>query len=148
MTNELRITEVLEAPLARVFSAWCDAAQMQRWFGSTDMTVPEASIDLRPGGRWRIVLRKHDGTLMAVGGEYREITPNERLRFSWQWEGSPVLTEVELGFRALDEARTELQLLHREFPAPEMRDLHVHGWRPCLARLHVYLERPGTQEPT
>src|ERR1700749_4124477 len=100
--TELRITEALDAPLARVYAAWTEPERMRRWFGKADMQVPEASVDLRPGGRWRGVLLRADGVRMPVGGEYREIVPQERLRFSWQWEGSEAVTEVELRFRALD----------------------------------------------
>jgi len=138
--SELRITEVLAAPLARVYAAWTEPERMRRWFGKADMRVPEASVDLRPGGRWRVVLVRADGVRMPVGGEYREILPQERLRFSWQWEGSEVVTEVELRFRALDAARTELTVIHSEFPDETTRDQHFDGWRPALANLRRYLD--------
>ena len=138
--SELTVTEVLAAPLARVYAAWTEPERMRRWFGKADMSVPEASVDLRLGGRWRVVLLRADGVRMPVGGEYREILPEERLRFSWQWEGSEVVTEVELRFRALDAARTELTVIHSEFPDESMRDQHFDGWRPALANLSRYLD--------
>ena len=138
--SELTVTEVLAAPLARVYAAWTEPERMRRWFGKADMSVPEASVDLRLGGRWRVVLLRADGVRMPVGGEYREILPEERLRFSWQWEGSEVVTEVELRFRALDAARTELTVIHSEFPDEAMRDQHFDGWRPALANLSRYLD--------
>lgn len=137
--KELRISEILEAPLARVFSAWCDIDNLRQWFAPGDMTVPEAMADLRPGGRYRIVMQEKDGKRHVVGGEYREIVPNERLRFSWQWEGKPDVTEVNVVFRALDQQRTELTLIHTGFATPEARDSHGKGWAGCLANLRRHV---------
>ncbi|WEX86308.1 SRPBCC domain-containing protein [Sinorhizobium garamanticum] len=137
--KELRIQEILEAPAARVFAAWCDVDKIREWFAPGEMTVPEVVADIKPGGRYRIVMQEPDGRQHIVGGEYREVVPNERLRFSWQWEGRPDVTEVNVILRALDDRRTELTLIHTEFATAEARDEHGKGWAGCLANLRRYL---------
>jgi uncharacterized protein YndB with AHSA1/START domain len=47
--------------------------------------MPVCEIDLRPGGSWRYVWRKSDGTEMAMGGSYREVAPPERLVSTESW---------------------------------------------------------------
>ena len=37
--------------------------------------MPVCEIDLRPGGRWRYVHRKADGSEMTIQGSYREVVP-------------------------------------------------------------------------
>jgi uncharacterized protein YndB with AHSA1/START domain len=135
----LRITERLASPLARVYSAWTDVACVQRWFAPGDMRVPEASVDVRPGGRYRIVMEQTDGQRHIVTGEYRDVVHNERLAFTWQWEGSDAVTMVEVAFTAIDADHTELSLVHTRFATIEARDKHGHGWGGCLANLHTFL---------
>jgi uncharacterized protein YndB with AHSA1/START domain len=137
--NTLRITERFAAPLARVFSAWTDAAVLRRWFAPGDMRVPEAIADVRPGGRYRIVMEQADGQQHIVTGEFRDVIPNERLAFTWQWEGSEAVTLVEIVFRAIDANHTELNLVHTQFGTTDARDKHGQGWRGCLVNLHTHL---------
>ena len=137
--NQLKLSEILPAPLSRVFAAWCDVDKLRQWFAPGDMTVPEAVADIRPGGRYRIVMEEPGGRRHIISGQYREISPNERLRFSWQWEGNPSVTEVEVAFRAIDAERTELTLIHSDFPNEDARDGHGKGWAACLVKLRRYL---------
>ncbi|MGO4437587.1 SRPBCC family protein [Rhizobium sp. RAF56] len=136
---QLRLSEIFDAPVERVFAAWCDARQLSQWFAPGEMTTPQASIDPRPGGLYRIVMQRSDGTQFVVNGEYREVVTNERLRFSWQHAGERP-TEVLIVFRPLDERRTELTLIHSDFDSENAREAHNKGWTGGLAKLRRYLE--------
>jgi uncharacterized protein YndB with AHSA1/START domain len=138
-STTLTVTEVFSAPVDRVFAAWTRPELIQRWFGPGTMTVPELSADVRPGGRYRIVMQDTDGARHVVLGEYREIVPETHLSFSWRWESSQVVTEVDLRFRALDGSRTELTLTHDQFPDADARDRHGKGWAGCLLNLRRFL---------
>ena len=66
-----------------------------------------------------------------VGGEYSEVTPPERLVFTWSWEGDDTAdspeTLVTIEFRDLGDM-TEVVLTHERFLSVESRDQHQHGW--------------------
>ena len=141
--HTLTLTKRLAAPIDRVFGAWTKAEEVRRWFAPGDMHVPEASVDCRVGGRYRIVMEDTDGSQHIVAGEYREIVANERLAFTWQWEGSEAVTFVELDFRAADGGGTEIKLVHTRFATEEQRDLHGEGWGDCLASLHTHVAHWG-----
>jgi len=141
--HTLTMTEQFAAPLERVYRAWSSADEIERWFAPGAMRVPEAEVDLRPGGRYRIVMEDTDGSRHIVTGEYREVTPNERLAFTWQWEGSEAITFVEVEFRAIDADSTELKLVHTRFATEELRDRHGQGWGGCLANLQKRLANGG-----
>ena len=49
--------------------------------------MPVCEIDLRPGGAWRFVWRREDGSEMEMRGEYREIEPPARLVNTESWGG-------------------------------------------------------------
>ena len=80
--REIRMTRVFDAPRSLVFEAWTRPEHVRHWWCIRDMTAPVCEIDLRPGGAWRIVLRKANGKEVRFKGVYREIVPPERLVYT------------------------------------------------------------------
>ncbi len=76
------ITRIFDAPRALVFKAWTDPAQLAAWWGPKGFTNPVCEVDLRVGGRLRIVMRAPDGAEHPMIGIFREISAPERLVFS------------------------------------------------------------------
>jgi uncharacterized protein YndB with AHSA1/START domain len=72
-------TRLFDAPRELVFKAWTDPKHMARWWGPHHFTNPVCELDVRPGGKWRIVMRGPDGSLHPANGVYREVVPPERL---------------------------------------------------------------------
>jgi len=141
----LVITRLFDAPRALVFKMWTDPAHMVRWWGcprNKAATVTEH--DLRPGGRWRVVMRLEDGTDHRVAGAFREVSPPERLAFTWAWEdaagnrGHETVVTVTLAERG---RKTEMTLHHAVFESTEARDLHGEGWTASLDRLAEYVTK-------
>jgi uncharacterized protein YndB with AHSA1/START domain len=79
------LVRTLPASRASVFAAWTDPDRLH-WFAGTtpgDGRDIEASVDLRPGGIWRLRLYQPDGVTYLTGGVYREVVPDERLVYAW-----------------------------------------------------------------
>jgi len=105
-------------------------------FGPSDVT-----LDLRVGGRYRIVMHGPNGETHRVGGVYREIVPNRKLVYTWAWESTPERESlVTVEFRSAGQG-TELVLTHERFADTEARDKHQQGWNGCLDRLGRYLSK-------
>ena len=132
---QLTINQEFNTPVAKLFHAWCNVEVIKRWFAPGDMSVPEASADVREGGNYRFVMQDTDGTQHIVGGKYQAVIQNQRLVFSWQWEGSPNTTKVTLLFKDLADDRSSLELVHSEFNDQEECDKHNMGWNGCLQNL-------------
>lgn len=139
----LVIRRTLQAEPQRVFRAWTDPAAMRRWFcPDPSWEVPIAEIDLQPGGRYRIAMQNPEEEVPhVVTGVYREITPPERLIFTWRWESwraSHQDSVVTLEFHDRG-GETELVLTHELLPDANAVREHGEGWQGCLARLEAYL---------
>jgi uncharacterized protein YndB with AHSA1/START domain len=123
------------APPERVFRAWTEPEILKEWFvPSAAWQVPIAEIDLRPGGRYRIVMKAPNGEGHEGGGTYREVSPPGKLVFTWAWgftQDKESLVTVEL---RESEGGTSLLLTHERL-APERREPHLDGWTKSLARL-------------
>lgn len=103
--REVVVTRVVDAPRRLVFEAWTDPRHIPNWLlGPEGWTMPVCELDLRPGGAWRYVWRKSDGSEMTMGGLVREVTPPERLVTTERWgpewpETVNTLTLTETGGR-------------------------------------------------
>lgn len=86
--REVAMTRVFDAPRSLVWDAWTNPEHVPQWLlGPEGWTMPVCQIDLRPGGEWHFVWRRTDGTEMEMRGEYREVTPPERLVSTESWGG-------------------------------------------------------------
>ena len=134
--TSLHIRRIYEAPVAAVWAAWTDPEQMKQWMGPNDPPrEAEVTMDLRVGGRYRIVKYSPDGETHRVGGVYREVVPNRKLVYTWAWKSTPEresLVTIELT-PAGD--GTELLLKHERFADRQTRDRQQQGWTGCIRRL-------------
>lgn len=133
----LSLTRRIAAPPARVFAAWTEPHLIARWWQPKDVTDDgvHAEIDLRVGGRYRIVMQATDGETLDVGGEYREVEPGRRLVFTWAWHTTPErVSLVKVAFDA-DGSGTLLTLTHERFFDAPARDRHEGGWHAALERM-------------
>ena len=87
--REIVITRVFDAPRRLVFEAWTNPAHLQRWLlGPSGWTMPVCESDLRPGGAYRYVWRRENGTEMEIRGVHKEVAPPERLVSTELWGGN------------------------------------------------------------
>jgi uncharacterized protein YndB with AHSA1/START domain len=77
--REMVMTRTFGAPARLVFDAWTKCEHLPHWFGPRDWSLPECEVDLRPGGAYRFLMLKDDGTEMVMTGGYKEISPPKRL---------------------------------------------------------------------
>jgi uncharacterized protein YndB with AHSA1/START domain len=144
--DTVRVTRIIDAPREEVFAAWTEPQQIRQWWGPGEFTCPEAEVDLRPGGRYRLAMQPAQGEPFIVAGTYREVEPPIRLVYTWCWEtgpaadGSESLVTVEFNERG---ERTELVLTHTDFPATHGPAPYQMGWEGGLDKFQALLERSG-----
>jgi uncharacterized protein YndB with AHSA1/START domain len=96
--REIRITRRFDAPPTLVWDAYTRPELLKRWLGAMPgWSWAVCEMDVREGGRYRWAWRGPDGAELALGGEYLEVVPGERLvsteRYDQQWyEGDAVGT--------------------------------------------------------
>jgi len=146
-SQSLTITRVFDAPRALVFQAWTEPARLVEWFGPRGFTTHSCTMDVRPGGTWRLCMRRPDGVEHWLHGVYREVIVPERLVSTWVWErgatdfddwvpGGIADHESELTVTLEDrEGRTALTLHHTRFESAGARHSHHDGWTEALDRL-------------
>jgi len=134
----LIITRILSASRQAVFDAWTTAESVRHWMCPEAMSVALAELDLRVGGAFRVDMLI-DGGRSVHTGIYREISPPERLVFTWRSRSTHDRdTLVTVDLRALGE-KTELTITQTLLPDEEAVRNHTRGWTQVLEHLAAHL---------
>ena len=139
--TRLEISRVIEAPRDRVYAAWADPEQLKQWFGPENVKTRELVADARVGGTFRWDIINSEGEEMTMRGEFRELEPDKKIVFTWQWEDDEDWeNHVSIVTVELDDADggTELRLTHEQLPNEESRDGHTRGWNSALDKLEKF----------
>ena len=126
----------------KVWRAWTDPEAVKKWWGPGGSDpVSLAELDVRVGGRFRIVFGGAQGRDHECAGIYREVLPNRKLVFTWSWPNSTPerVSLVTILFKPHGKG-TELEFLHEQFFDDAARDGHQRGWSAALAKLDHFLQ--------
>lgn len=142
--TSLEISRFINAPPARVYKAWTDPVELQRWFGPENVRTINFAAEVRVGGKYCWSLVNQDGEEMSCRGEYRELQPGKKIVFTWKWdddeawEGRNSVVTIELSDR---DGGTEVKLTHEQLPSEASRDRHNEGWNNVLDRLEKFVSK-------
>ena len=138
----VRIERTFAASAEEVFDAWTSPEVMRRWLHpAPDWETPEAEVDLRVGGKVRVVMRRPDGTEIEALGEYTLIDRPHLLVMTWTFGDEPSNEQViELSFSE-SEGSTTVRLVNSRISTDERRGAQDWGWRGCLDQLARALAR-------
>jgi uncharacterized protein YndB with AHSA1/START domain len=138
--RKLIITRIIKAPCPLVYKAWTDPKQIVQWFSPEDVECRSVSAKVKLGGAYRIHMVSKKGDHIAVG-KYKQVVPNKRLRFTWQWEKYPMPDSVvTVDFEDLGKT-TRLTFMHEGLPDMEdVRD-HKKGWSSAIKKFARLMEQ-------
>jgi uncharacterized protein YndB with AHSA1/START domain len=80
--RELVVTRTFNGPARLVFEAWSKPELFKRWWvpkSMTGMSLLSCEMDVRAGGKYRLVFGVDGSKVMEVFGRYTEVTPHSRL---------------------------------------------------------------------
>ena len=126
----------------KVWRAWTDPEAIKRWWGpGPGEPVSLAELDVRVGGRFRIVFGGPDGRMHECAGVYKEVVPNRKLVFTWTWPNSTPerVSVVTIVFQAVAKG-TELHFTHEQLFDEKVRDDHKRGWSSSFDKLERFLQ--------
>jgi uncharacterized protein YndB with AHSA1/START domain len=137
---KLTVTRVISAPCAMVFRAWTEPEQLAQWFGPAEVELRHLKAEIKIGGAFRIHFVSKKGDHIATG-DYQEIVPNQRLKFSWSWEHYAMPDSVvTVDFEDLGQT-TRLTLVHEGLPDQEDADDHKKGWASMIEKFARLMEQ-------
>ena len=139
----LRIERHYPVAPEKVWRAWTDPQALSAWFGpGAADSVQLAQVDLRVGGRFRVLFYMPDGMECDISGSYREVQPPHKLVFTWAWKGTPERVSLVTIRLAAAAGGTRMDFLHEQFYDEAARDDHRGGWSRSFDKLGQHLGAP------
>jgi len=142
LTNTVQLHRVLRATPERIYRAFLDADAMAKWLPPYGFTCKVHHMEATVGGTFRMSFTNFtSGHGHSFGGEYRELLPNERVRYSdkfddpnlpGEMETTVVLSQVSCG--------TELKITQTGIPDAIPVEMCYLGWQESLAQLATLVE--------
>lgn len=124
---DLVLEREIDVPPELVWTAWTTPEHLMQWFAPKPYETTSCEIDLRPGGKFRTVMRSPEGEEMDGGvGCYLEVEPNRRL--SWSSALGPGFRPVESDFPF-----TAILTLEPTATGTRYRAVAVHGTKELKA---------------
>ena len=137
-TRTIRLHRVLRATPERVYRAFLDAAAMAKWLPPYGFTCKVHHIEAKVGGTYKMSFTNFTtGHGHSFGGEYRELVPFERIRYTdpnlpGEMQTTVTLKQVSCG--------TELDIVQEGLPEAIPLEMCYLGWQESLAQLANLVE--------
>lgn len=138
----VRLHRVLRAKPEKVYRAFLEAGAMAKWLPPYGFTCTVHHMDARVGGTFRMSFQNFsNGSGHAFGGEYLELVPHERIRYTDKFDdpNMPGVMEVLVTLKPVM-CGTELSIAQSGIPAMIPLEMCYLGWQESLAQLASLVE--------
>ncbi|MFC7448517.1 SRPBCC domain-containing protein [Rhodococcus daqingensis] len=116
--RDIHVERVFNATRDRVWAAYTEPEQLAQWWGRGNPLDIER-WEFERGGHWRFV-EHHEGGSDGFEGRFREITPKDRLIYSFEWDGMPAHVCIDsVEFVDLGDGRTKVVIDSQYFTTAE-----------------------------
>jgi len=140
--NTVRLHRVLATKPEKVFRAFLEADAMAKWLPPYGFTCKVHHMEAKVGGTFRMSFTNYStGNGHAFGGEYLEIVPNERIRYTDRFDDPnlPDVIEVTVILKPVS-CGTEVNIEQSNLPAAIPVESCYLGWQQSLAQLALLVE--------
>ena len=138
----VRLHRILATKPEKVFRAFIEPDAMAKWIPPNGFTCTVHHMDAKVGGTFRMSFRNFTtGKGHAFGGEYLELVPNERLRYTDKFDDPnlPGVMEVTITLKAVS-VGTEIEIVQAGIPALIPVEACYLGWQQSLRQLAALVE--------
>ena len=142
MSNTIRFHRVLRAAPEKVYRAFLDADAMAKWLPPNGFTGKVHHMDAKVGGTYRMSFTNFTtGRSHSLGGEFLELVPHERIRYTDTFEDPNLPGEMQTTITLKSvPCGTELNIVQEGLPAVIPPEACCLGWQESLTLLTKLVE--------
>jgi uncharacterized protein YndB with AHSA1/START domain len=140
--NTVRLHRVFATRPEKVFRAFLEADAMAKWLPPYGFTCTVHHFEPKVGGTFRMSFSNFSTKNgHSFGGEYLEIVPNERIRYTDKFDDPnlPGIIEVTVALKEVS-CGTEINIEQSNLPAMIPVESCYLGWQQSLAQLALLVE--------
>ena len=142
MPSTIRLHRVLRSSPERIYRAFLDPDAKAKWLPPNGFTGKVHHIDARVGGSYKMSFTNFTtGKSHSFGGQYVELTPNERIRYTDKFDDPnlPGEMQVTITFEKVS-CGTEVNITQEGVPDIIPSEACYLGWQESLALLAKLVE--------
>jgi len=142
MSNTVTLHRVLRATAERVYRAFLDADAMAKWLPPNGFTGKVHHLDARVGGTYKMSFTNFTtGHSHSFGGEYVELIPNQRLRYTDRFDdpNMPGQMQTTVSIKQVS-CGVELHVTQEGIPPMIPVEMCYLGWQDSLVLLAKLVE--------
>ena len=142
MPSTIRLHRVLRATPERVYRAFLDPDAMVKWVPPNGFTGKVHHLDARVGGAYKMSFTNFTtGQSHAFGGEYLELVPHERIRYTDKFDDPnlPGAMQVTITLQPVS-CGTEVHITQEGVPDIIPAEACYLGWQESLTLLAKLVE--------
>ena len=141
-THTVRLHRVLTARPEKVYRAFLEPDALARWLPPNGFTAKVHRMDARVGGTFKMSFTNFTtGKSISFGGEYRELSPHERLRYTDNFDDPNLAGEIVVTVTLKKvPCGTELNIVQEGIPEVIPLEACYLGWQESLQNLARLVE--------
>jgi uncharacterized protein YndB with AHSA1/START domain len=141
-TGKVQLHRVLRAPPERVYRAFVTADALAKWSPPYGFTCQVHHLEIKVGGAFRMSFTNFTtGNGHSFGGEYLEIVPNERLRYTDKFDDPNLPGEMQVTISLKKVlCGTEINIVQEGIPEIIPVEMCYLGWQESMAQLATLVE--------
>jgi len=141
-TGTLRLHRVLRSTPERVYRALLEADALAKWIPPYGFTCKVHHLDARVGGSFRMSFTNFaTGHSESFGGEYLELVPHQRLRYTDHFDDPNLPGEIQVTVILIPvSCGTEINIVQEGIPEVIPVEMCYLGWQESLAQLATLVE--------
>ena len=138
----IRLHRVLRATPERIYRAFLDPDAMVKWLPPNGFTGKVHHLDAKVGGTHKMSFTNFTtGRSHSFGGEYLELVPHERIRYTDRFDDPNLPGEMQTTITLKKvSCGTELNIVQEGVPAPIPLEGCYLGWQESLTLLAKLVE--------
>jgi uncharacterized protein YndB with AHSA1/START domain len=142
MANTLRLHRVLATKPEKVYRAFIEPDALAKWLPPNGFLCTVHHLEPKVGGRHRMSFRNFTtGQSHTFGGEYLELSPNERVRYTDKFEEPTMPGEMHVTVTLKEvSVGTELNIVQEGLPEVIPLEACYLGWQESLQNLARLVE--------
>jgi uncharacterized protein YndB with AHSA1/START domain len=140
--NTVRLHRVLAAEPEKVYRAFLEPDAMARWLPPDGFTGKVHQQEAKVGGTYKMSFTNFTtGKSHSFGGTYRELVPQERLRYTDHFDDPNLSGEIQvtITFKSVS-VGTELNIVQEGLPEIIPVEACYLGWQQSLQNLAKLVE--------
>jgi uncharacterized protein YndB with AHSA1/START domain len=140
--NTVRLHRVLTAKPEKIYRAFLEPDAMARWLPPNGFTGKVHHMDAKVGGTHKMSFTNFTtGTTHSFGGEYLELIPNERLRYTDNFDDPNLPGEIQVTVTLKKvSVGTEVSIVQEGLPDVIPLEACYLGWQESLMNLARLVE--------